>query len=424
MKRFRVTMYAVLLVLLATACAKREAAPVEGVRPASVGQALPDDSNTTVLQKKLLEAMVKGLSDGAFRDGLSKGLGFERDGDSEVLLAEMMSPTRTRGTEWSEATASFLQHFANRYDQPTRGASPTFLDSLLSANPLQNVLFVPAEDNYSGDITQGLTDPRLAIVIAPTGCSERHPESLLVYDRNGKSLAIDVNAEKDRPLLVLGVSERITVEGIGGMGPEAQLYFEYMSCGTDNIEGAGSEHRHYYYKMPHDDHRWSQETGGSGTPIGTKVFRSAVLGTQEFLVKAHFTSQDAMRLYESRWRGRPEVVCHTYMQNQHNTWSYSDKGWWNGAWKDCGNEIGRWEKRTLVNDFYSVSFVEVDEGDIATFTLECSVAGLSMHTKANINLNDDLICNQSVHFRDDTDEHNQHTYRCGDTFEFVIEVRK
>lgn len=68
--------------------------------------------------------------------------------------------------------------------------------------------------------------------------------------------------------------------------------------------------------------------------------------------------------------------------------------------------------------------VEVDEGDIATFTLECSIAGLSMHTKANINLNDDLICNQSVHFKDNTDEHNQHTYRCGDTFEFVIEVRK
>ena len=90
MKRFRVAMYAVLLVLLATACAKREAAPVEGVRPESVGQALPDDSNTTALQKRPLEAMVEGLSDGAFRDGLSKGLGFERDGDSEVLLAEMM----------------------------------------------------------------------------------------------------------------------------------------------------------------------------------------------------------------------------------------------------------------------------------------------------------------------------------------------
>ena len=51
----------------------------------------PDDSNTTVLQKKLLEAVVEGLSDGAFRDGLSNGLGFERDGDSKVLLAEMTS---------------------------------------------------------------------------------------------------------------------------------------------------------------------------------------------------------------------------------------------------------------------------------------------------------------------------------------------
>ena len=59
MKRFRVTMYAVLLVLLATACAKREAAPVEGVRSESIGQALPEDSNTTVLQKKLLEAVAE-----------------------------------------------------------------------------------------------------------------------------------------------------------------------------------------------------------------------------------------------------------------------------------------------------------------------------------------------------------------------------
>ena len=102
MKRLRVTMYAVLLVLLATARAKRDAAPVEGVRPESVSQALPDDSNTTVLQKKLLEAVVEGLSDGAFRDGLSKGLGFERDGDSEVLLAEMMSQQKLH-LRWQSA---------------------------------------------------------------------------------------------------------------------------------------------------------------------------------------------------------------------------------------------------------------------------------------------------------------------------------
>lgn len=93
----------------------------------------------------------------------------------------------------------------------------------------------------------------------------------------------------------------------------------------------------------------------------------------DYIRKAKFRDNKAIRDYESWLNGRPEVCCEVVFSASSDatarTIAYGNKGWWNGAVYECNTPIVQWNYAT--HGYYiAYHWYESDGGSAATTVID------------------------------------------------------
>ncbi len=395
--------------LLLAACQK-QLSPDKAEEPQSAPLRIacyPSGVDTARIQ--FAQAIASCIQSASFYQGLSDGLAIRRDGDNEVLVAEIFQSSRTRGeVSWNREVAAQLAAQFGSSELRTRGTHRSFsIESMLKADPLAQVLYVPAYDNYAQKEVD-LSNKDLKIVVVPSDYDDQSNEPLLAFDRLGNEVTYDPSDEAS-PLLVVGKNERLVFVP----GPPAPGDAVYLR----NRPGT------YLVGFP-PDNGWG---GGGGyiPPMPKKIVKRGIRTTSENIVRARFTSTKAMRKFESRVLGRPEVQYNAQMISMSSGLITGEK-WKDGDWVSLNAVVGRWTLlKTVLLDFYTVAWVEIDNfGHGVQLKINSIVAGVPTSGEVSLTYGDDQIGSQAIYYEDPIDNDGYGTYTLGNTFQFVIQVRE
>ena len=103
------TLLSIAALILLVSCQKKLPAEKEEVLPTTSSNTMDYSSALDTTRIRLAQGIANCIQSQTFRQGLSEGLSLMRDGDNEVLIAEIFQPRRTRGAiSWNDAVASHL----------------------------------------------------------------------------------------------------------------------------------------------------------------------------------------------------------------------------------------------------------------------------------------------------------------------------
>ncbi len=395
--------------LLLAACQK-QLSPDKAEEPQSAPLRIayyPSGVDTARIQ--FAQAIASCIQSPSFYQGLSDGLAIRRDGDNEVLIAEIFQSSHTRGeVSWNREVAAQLAAQFGSSELRTRGAHRSFsIESMLKADPLAQVLYVPAYDNYAQKEVD-LSNKDLKIVVVPSDYDDQSNEPLLAFDRLGNEVTYDPSDEAS-PLLVVGENERLVFVP----GPPAPGDAVYLR------DRPGT-----YLVGFLPDNGWG---GGGGyiPPMPKKIVKRGIRTTSENIVRARFTSTKAMRKFEARVLGRPEVQYNAQMISMSSGLITGEK-WKDGDWVSLNAVVGRWTLlKTVLQDFYTVAWIEIDNfGHGVQLKINSIVAGVPISGEVSLTYGDDQIGSQAIYYEDPIDNDGYGTYTLGNTFQFVIQVRE
>lgn len=418
------TLLSIAALMLLVSCQKQMLTEREGALQTTSSETIGYPSAFDTTRMRLAQGIANCIQSQTFRQGLSEGLSLMRDGDNEVLIAEIFQPRRTRGAiSWNDAVASQLAAELGFSAIKTRStnSSTMLMTSLLDKDPLVQVLYVPANDNYS-QTTIDLTADNLKIVVVPTDYDEHSNASLLAYDRWGNETHYNPQDEES-PLLVVGTNERL--EYIAGNfsnqdngdcflltanGKYNMRHMEPIDYIEDPSNPYPGHHKPFIPPIPKPKQ----------TPI-----KRGIRTTSENIVRARFTSTKAMRQYEARILGRPEVQYNAQMIGL-TSGLITEETWKDGNWVSINAEVGYWTLlETRLIDFYTVAWTEIDNAwGSDVLKVNAVIGGVPIVGKVSLTLGDDHIGSQCIYYESEIDASGYRTYSLGNTFEFTIQVRK
>lgn len=356
-----------------------------------------------------------------FCDGLAEGLAQMRDGDNEVLMAEIFLPTRTSGVAWNTEVASQLAEQLRIYGLKTGGGDQNgAIEGLLLDDPLMQVLYVPANDDYLQEEVD-LTANDLKIIVVPEDYDDQSSEFLLAYDCFGNETIYDPQ-DMESPLVVVGKNERLELVQGEEIGDDADIYLRTSkgcfivrySGPIDDKSRAGLQN---FYTSPMPNLQ-------SQLNLQPRSMKRQILVTRENILRACFTSNRAMRQFEARALGRPEVKYFAQMDGL-TSGMIVNQSWKDARWVYINNEVGFWTLKTLLSDFYTVKWVEID-GNRQSLGIDITsrIAGVELRNTIVIKKGDDIIGQQSIYYQSAIDSEGYRNYLLGDSFEFTIRVTK
>lgn len=445
MKKHCVTILMAGLSLALLGCQAERVTP-ESPAPSTQVALMPVSSSP---REAVAKVLVQALKQPSFQTALFEGVSLMRDGDNEVLFAEMVYPSRTRGNDWQTALQEGLTEALEGASSRTRGganALEDFFASRLADDPLMQVLMVaPNGMDLSREM---LADPSLHVVVLPENFDDSKAWKLLAYDRQGRVDTVRSDVQPDFPVLVVGKNERVEPVPTGVALPDgATLYHRgddisytstyepYRNSHDDDDEGEGEGRRKKwdrYHKAPLEpDDDWTAppappknqdpqkpKPSKPGRPTERAKWGSA----PDYLLKAGFSNQDALRKYEPYVKGRPEMRCVIATGNLGDMdLKFSDKGWWNGSKKWLGNRLFQWALLAAPGDYYSVQWIEEDGGVLDDFTLSFTYKGITGKVGFKLRDDDDVIGKKPVHYTEPA-LFDGYCYDLGD-FQFWIGVR-
>ena len=276
----------------------------------------------------------------------------EKDGDSEFLLAEILP-----NEEGMRSHSSISKGLSEAYQrlQANKGlrdvtALPMYFKSfeqfagyLRSQDPLIQVSLLGATRELD------LRTDRVLVVSLPEDFDDTQAVSLRAYDNRGYVFHLKSDEIPSCPIIAVSRNERLIAIP--------------HSASTQNIHDLGSlyytdnSYRYYFRKdlvMP-DYHAYSF-TNQEGCD------RSENGAYYEYLEKAQFTSQSALRHYENFFLGKPEIkftVIPVKASELKTIGECTSDGWGKGAMKDLGIRLFQWDRDAL-GEQYLVHWIELD----------------------------------------------------------------
>lgn len=422
------------LLLLATSCSKD--IPMSDMQSTSKLEDVASNQLSSIDITESRELLANILSTSIRRDGtlaeISKVVNLERDGDTEVLLTELVNTSNLR------SNSPVFISLSRAYDdlKSLRSANGTstdlldnhqsfdeFVDAIIKADPLLQVAIVGVDDTKKQDVSIS----EIPMVVALPNNFDEKEEVTLKGFRNGAEVLIK-SSEKPAPhTIVIGRNERIVIVKKGS----------HLSNNRDLGDLYFEDKDYSYYLKPSILYSntlgvTSQEADQSlrATPTislrerqlapltGNLCDRERYPNYRDVLLAAKFANQDAMRNYESAWSGRPEVqyrIIPIKTKEAVVTGDCTDKGWWDGAKKHLGIRLFRWD-RDVIGNAYIVYWVELDGGKAISVTLPIPVIGGNF--KVDIENDDDQIGCALVQYRDPA--LHEYVYDVGQMFKFWI----
>lgn len=224
------------------------------------------------------------------------------DGDCNALFVDVIN-TRIESGELRTSGKVLLDLMEENYLEENSGLRSTrsdFIDKInktLNENPLLQVAIPFWDTDFNGDISQ-IQNPVVAFL--PESYDEKNTDWIIGFDMHGKEVKINAKIQPNYPVIIISLNERLIavpnttrLRSSSPLGENYQLV--YSSSSYD-----------YYAPFP------GFGGGNSGLPNPPKVLYPTNIDRdsysyRDYLAKARFTSQDAMREFESWGRGRPEV---------------------------------------------------------------------------------------------------------------------
>ncbi len=409
MKKYYVTILIAGLSLALLGCQAERVTP-DAPAPSAQVALMPVSSSP---REAVAKVLVQALKQPSFQTALFEGVSLMRDGDNEVLFAEMVYPSRTRGNDWQTALQEGLTEALGGASSHTRGganALEDFFASRLADDPLMQVLMVAP--NGMDLSRKMLADPSLHVVVLPENFDDSKAWKLLAYDRQGRADTVRSDVQPDFPVLVVGKNERVVPVPAGTFTSEEVLSYhrnemtEYIDheCARRKKDRRGTRFNELYEPGLDDE-----EGGGSNPPSEPpakkeppKRKRANLQSSHDYLLKAGFTDQRALRKYEPWPKGRPEMRCIIASGAAGEIdFRFDDRGWWDGANKWLGKRLFPWAALAKAGDYYSVQWIEMDGGSVKDLTLSFSFKGVSGSVTFNFEDDDDIIGKMPVHYLDE-----------------------
>lgn len=404
-------------------CNKEEVAFDPAGQEAGISQARsseasePSDEDAALLAQTVALAL---QSEGVC-DRLLELVSEQRDGDFEVLLDEAInSETGILRSGNISLKDAFAEAFEQLNNTPTRQNGQRnekkqfegFVTNLISSDPLIQIAVVGPHE-YDETKRIDLSSPTIKTVYLPANFDEKKEVMLRAYDRNGRLSYISSKSDPTEATIVVSRNERVLAlpKDAPAPGNGATPFYR------------GTSHNYYmrgnYSSISIND-----------LVVAPMTFcdRAKHPNKYDFMSSAKFRDQDAMRNYESKYNGRPEMmytVTPIKVPSMQIIHRLSNKGWWNGNKRPIDLRLFRWDRKTL-GDYYLVHWVEEDhsstEISIKPFVFG-NLFGLNIGDFLSITIGnrDDEIGGALVSYTDPALE--EFRYDVGEDFSFWIKIK-
>lgn len=370
----------------------------------------------------LAKLFATAINEDVVAEELSKKVSLEKDGDREFLLEEIIPSKDLRST--SSLYASLDRSFTRTKDLRSTTEHPrlsnfesfeSFVKYVVSIDPLVQVSVLSKNEETS---SVDLKKEDVLTVYLPENFDDQKECILTAYDKNGKIHYLKSSEEPSVPVIVIGTNERLIPVKKGTSvlynNNYGKLYYEGIL--------------HDYYFRPELFRPIGEITFPINPTTEPKYDREKHSDYVDYLEKARFTSQSAMREFESFWGGRPEMKYTIIPVKAPSIKFYGEctkKGWWKGATKDLNIRLFNWNRNDFGN-YYLVHWTEIDGGALKEITPKVpgNLFGIKIEATFKIDLgeDDDEVGGALVAYNDKA--LNGQRYDVGQMFQFWIKIKE
>lgn len=375
---------------------------------------------------ELARTVALSLQESGTREIISELVLKQRDGDYEVLLDEAISGNNYSNELRSTSRTTLKDIFASAYDSRVQLRSQgtemnsfeEFTKTLLKVDPLVQISVVGIEDEQKVD----LTAENLLVVYLPKDFDDQKEIELIGYDKFGKEYKFKSTDEPKSPTIVIGGNERLLALDKNAPAEVRKKLGTLFYAGTFKD----------YYLLPNLVVDAGEIASLRSDNVSLRSYagqsdRERNPSKSEYLTAARFTSQSALREFESGWGGRPEMrytIIPIKTPGTKIDQHCGDKGWWNGAKNRLNVRLFNWNQ-DVFGDYYLVHWIEVDGGALRTIqpSVEVPTKWFKIGVSLSIDLgaSDDVVGGAFVGYTDPA--LSEARYDIGNLFSFFIQIR-
>lgn len=365
--------FVVAMTLLFSSCTS-----LDSVEP--ITQTAQSEVGTNVVYDENVEAFAKALASSMSKQEVREFIKSEAlkkfDGDYDVLYRKISNQV---------LNGKSVDNILNQASFSGRTSSKVMpVASLVEAMPLLNISVPKKINNWD------VANYEPLVVVEPLVKNEHELKVIKAYDKDGNIHWIDAQKEPDLPVVVVGYNERVTVSAEGKVELKSGLISDVKSN---------------YVQAPSDD----EGTGGGGGNTGGTGGSISQYNDNAWIYLKGMSSSD-ISLYESWWKGAPEITMQVFAPSSTTNFSSLGKirqidemqdgdrsGINDGNWWTTSHTVTYWESavigKTLLFHFYEV------DGGIPEITI--SLGGSFKFTLAGVEMSETLGVSTKISDSDD-----------------------
>lgn len=319
-----------------------------------------------LLAENIVQALVYNLGNDSFKSFLKEEALKQRDGDNDILFAEVIDKDiNTTTTKGYIGETSFRELLKRGFEKTvaTRSSNRLSFEQTLKSierdYPLLQIS-IPDTENGTLESIDFEKNPPL-VTYVPEDFEESNPIDITAYDKDGNKYTLNTAVEPTVPVVVVGENERLIAVPL-------KQFINTRMASPYYVNNQVA----YFMRANENEFVGGGGGGGSSTPQ-SKNRNSNNLW--DYLTKAKFRNQKAMRKYEAWTNGRPEVKVDIIFQNNvlpSKTIRYDNKGWWKGATRTLNSQIVNWDEEVL-GKYITYYWSEEDPGASSDKTINIMI---------------------------------------------------
>lgn len=333
----------------------------------------------------------------------------QKDGDYDILFAEVIDKevAGASSLKSSQSMQLTFRDYLLKGETMTRSLGESTNDEIL---PLRSLLEDINESypllqisipNMETASWEGILSGKTPFMVAflPEDYDDASGSDIVAFDQEGNQHILSGIDVPEMPVVVVSESERIFSVPVSERKKYAEnrVYYEtsdlvYLQRNLISVD----------IDTPIDEDLNMPSTKALSYRASNPTYR-------DYIGKAKFRDQDALKSYEGWPNGRPEVAVRViYLDNKIpvKEVEYDDKGWWKGSLNVVNTEIIKWDPKVL-GQYITYHWREVDGGDddkkVSISFPSQNIGGVqtpASSVEMTIDGSDDVIGQSSVHYDD------------------------
>jgi hypothetical protein len=319
--------------------------------------------------QQFAKRLAYALKNNALRHFIQQEAALQKDGDYDILLADAIDKETANEPLRSGACPTLRDYLKGAMlrsaglhseGEGAKDQVDVLLDDIEDRYPLLQM----AVPNFDGAGWEGVLSGDEPFLVAFLPEDYREGDHALAYDQDGREYRLDGKEAPPFPVVVVNQNERLVCAAQAAKKDYKGLSV-YLETGK----------RSYFLRNRIDvtatkDDRTPDLRSTAPASRGSLTDEPRYT---DYIWKARFKDNKAIRDYESWLNGRPEVCCEVVFSSLSDatarTIEYSNKGWWNGAVYECNTPIVKWDY--AVHGYYiAYHWYESDGGSAATTVID------------------------------------------------------